>query len=221
MALSNIQKIIQREENDEICALYGAGNCCLSPEYQQFQVASHVWHSWSEERKADHLRKFREYVPNISNTFCMPTNAGRKPSYQHRDRNTTEPDIEKSISGNIISIVQHLQFHSVIPRHRLKRVWITSSHKFTKVSLKMPGKLRLTKKSWESYGCVIVSKNYLDRQVNRKRKGKMWPDVHTLPWELSQELQWDILCPHPFIWLTQRHTKSLQKQTKPCCLHLE
>ena len=72
---------------------------------KKFQVASHVWHSWSEERKAEHLRKFKEYVPNISDTFCMPANAGRKPSYQHRDRNTTEPDIvvdriEKSTSGN-------------------------------------------------------------------------------------------------------------------------
>ena len=76
MAISNIQKIIQREENDEICTLYGADNYCLSPEYQKFQVASHVWHSWSEERKADHLRKFREYIPNISDTFRMPANAG-------------------------------------------------------------------------------------------------------------------------------------------------
>ena len=81
MALSNIQKIIQREENDEIRALYGAGNYCLSPQYRKFQVASHVWHSWSKERNADHLRKFREYVPSISDTFRMPANAGRKPSY--------------------------------------------------------------------------------------------------------------------------------------------
>ena len=105
VALSNIQKIIQRKENDKIRALYGANNYCLSPEYQKFHVASHVRHSWSEERKADHLKTFREYVPNISDTFHMPANAGRKPSYQHRDRNTTEPDIvvdriEKSTSGN-------------------------------------------------------------------------------------------------------------------------
>ena len=74
-----------------------------------------MWHSWSEERKADHLRKFREYVPNISDTFRMPANAGRKPGYQHRDRNTTEPDIvvdciKKSTSGNI----QHCTTSSTI-----------------------------------------------------------------------------------------------------------
>ena len=88
VAHSNIQKIMQRKQNHEICALYGAGNYCLSPEYRKFKVASHVWHSWSEESKADHLRKFREYIPNISDTFCMPANIGWKPSYQHRDRNT-------------------------------------------------------------------------------------------------------------------------------------
>ena len=105
MALGNIHKITQREENDEIRALYGARNYCLSPEYWKFQVASHVWHSWSEERKAGHLRKFREYVPNISDIFRVPANAGRKPGYQHRDRNITEPDIvadriEKSTPGD-------------------------------------------------------------------------------------------------------------------------
>ena len=36
VALSNIQKIIQREKNGEIYPLYGAGNYCLSPVYQKF-----------------------------------------------------------------------------------------------------------------------------------------------------------------------------------------
>ena len=115
MALGKIQKIIQREENDEIRALCGAGNYCLSPEYQKFQVASHVWYSWSEERKADHLRKFREYVPNISDTFRMPPNAGRKPGYQHRDNNTTEPDIVVDrIEKNTSSDSQHRTTSSTI-----------------------------------------------------------------------------------------------------------
>ena len=77
--------------------LYEAGNYCLSPEYMKFQVASHVWHSWNEERKSDHSQsvKFKAYVPNISDTSRIPANAGRKPSYQQRERerNTTEPDI--------------------------------------------------------------------------------------------------------------------------------
>ena len=61
-------------------------------------------------------------------------------------------------------------------------------------------KLRQTNKSWGSYGSAIVWKKYLDWQDDRKRKDKFLPDVHTLPWELSQEFQWDILCPRPIVW---------------------
>ena len=112
MPFSNIQKIIQYEENDEISTPYGTDNYCMSLEYRKLQVATHVSQSWSEERKAHHLRKFREYVPNISDTFCMPANAGQKPGYQHRDRNTTEPDIvvdptDKSMPGNIQHVRQY------------------------------------------------------------------------------------------------------------------
>ena len=41
-AISNIQNIIQREQNDEIRAIYGAGNYVLSPEYKKFQGPSHM-----------------------------------------------------------------------------------------------------------------------------------------------------------------------------------
>ena len=86
------------------------------------------------------------------------------------------------------------------PGDRWKRVWITLLHKFVKVGIKMPRKLRQTNKSWGSYGSAILWKNYLDRQVGKKRKGKIWPNVHILPWRLSQELQWDILCRRQIIW---------------------
>ena len=178
VALSNIEKIIQRKENYKIRALYGAGNYCLSPEYQKLQVASHVWHSCSEERKADHLREFRKYVLNIFDTFRMPANTGQKPSYQHRKRNITEPDIvvdriEKSTSGNI----QHCATLSTIsfsdPRATTEKEFeLHHRTNLPKVGLKMPGKLRQINKSWRSSGCVIVWKNYLDRQVDRKRKAK-------------------------------------------------
>ena len=117
----------------------------------------------------------------------MPANAGRKPSYQHMDRNTTEPyivvaRIEKSTSGNSqYCITLYNIMHNFIqgsPDNRWKRVWITSSHKFAKVGLKMPGKYRQTNKSWGSFGCVIVWKNYLDIKVDKERKGKLWPDMY-------------------------------------------
>lgn len=58
-AVSNIQTLIKREETDEVRAIYGAGNYVLSNEYKIFKVQSHLWHSWSTDRKQDHVEKFR------------------------------------------------------------------------------------------------------------------------------------------------------------------
>ena len=58
-AVSNLHAVIKREENDEVRAIYGAGNYVLSSQYKNFQVQSHVWHAWNENRKRDHIDKFR------------------------------------------------------------------------------------------------------------------------------------------------------------------
>ena len=58
-AVANLHTMVKREENDEVRAVYGAGNYVLSNPYKKFQVQSHIWHSWSEERKRDHIDKFR------------------------------------------------------------------------------------------------------------------------------------------------------------------
>ena len=92
-AISNIPNVIQREQNDEIRAIYGAGNYVLSPEYKKFQGPSHRWHSWSEQRKKDHISKFHQYSPTVDDTFAKPSNSGRKPGYQRRQRNVSEPNI--------------------------------------------------------------------------------------------------------------------------------
>ena len=78
-------------------------------------MASHVWHSWSEERKADHLSRFREYVSSISNTFCMLADVSRKTDYQRRDGNTTKPGIGVDcIERNASSDSEHCTTSSTI-----------------------------------------------------------------------------------------------------------
>ena len=37
-------------------SMLSMGQATISLEYRKFQIASHVWHSWSEEKKADHLK---------------------------------------------------------------------------------------------------------------------------------------------------------------------
>lgn len=76
-----------RQENDEIRAIYGAGNYTLSTAYSKFNVDSSRWHSWGEDRRRDHVEKFRHYQPTPSDFFRKPKNVGRKPGAENRIRN--------------------------------------------------------------------------------------------------------------------------------------
>ena len=65
----------------------------LSAAYKQFFVPSVTWHNWTVERKKDHVQKFRNNKPNVSDNFQKPKNAGRKPSYAKTIRTSPDPDI--------------------------------------------------------------------------------------------------------------------------------
>lgn len=76
-----------RQENDEIRAIYGAGNYSLSIPYSRFKVDSSRWHSWGEDKRREHVEKFRAYQPTPSNFFRKPRNVGRKQGFSERRRN--------------------------------------------------------------------------------------------------------------------------------------
>ena len=92
-AIGNIQKVSDRQNSEEIRAIYGAGNYVLSAAYKQFFVPSATSHNWTVERKKDHVIKFRNYKPNVSDNFQKPKNAGRKANYAKRIRTSPNPDI--------------------------------------------------------------------------------------------------------------------------------
>ena len=92
-AIGNNQKVSDRQNSEEVRAIYGAGNYVLSAAYKQFFVPSATWHNWTVERKKDHVIKFRNYKPNVSDNFQKPKNAGRKANYAKRIRTSPNPDI--------------------------------------------------------------------------------------------------------------------------------
>ena len=57
-----------------------------SPPYKDWKLPSHIWHSWSPERRERHLKEFRNYVPSLDDSFSKPQNVGRKPGYHRRQR---------------------------------------------------------------------------------------------------------------------------------------
>ena len=64
----------------------------MNKPYKKFLVQSIEWHSWSDSRRRDHVKKFQQYVPCMTDRFSKPKSSGRKPSYQKRHR-SLEPDV--------------------------------------------------------------------------------------------------------------------------------
>ena len=105
--IGNIQKLSDQKDSEEVQAIYGAGSYgFFFAAYKQFFVPSATWHNWTVEWKKDHVQKFQNYKPNVSNNFKKLKNAGCKPNYAKRIKTSPNPDIvmdrleEVSVSTN-------------------------------------------------------------------------------------------------------------------------
>ena len=59
-------------------AFYGQGDFRLAPSYEQFYREPTIYLSCSQERKQDHMRKFLQFTPSITDTYKKPSNGGLK-----------------------------------------------------------------------------------------------------------------------------------------------
>ena len=90
-ALETIKALIEREESDEIMALYGNGNYVLSSAYKSWFMPR--WHSLSPEEKRRYFERFCSAKPSIESTFSKPANSGRKANHRVRSRSDAAPTI--------------------------------------------------------------------------------------------------------------------------------
>ena len=88
--IKNLQRLSDRQDVEEVRALYGSGNYSIAEPYKRFCIQSSEWHSWDENRRKDHVRKFRSFVPGKTDLFSKPRNSGRKPSKRPK---RSEPDL--------------------------------------------------------------------------------------------------------------------------------
>ena len=68
-AARSLQGLIEMEENDGVRMIYDAGNYMLPVPYFKFQVGSTQWHSRSKEKRTDHVQKFSDYCPAVSDFY--------------------------------------------------------------------------------------------------------------------------------------------------------
>ena len=90
--IGTLRNIAERQQDDEIRALYGSGPYKSSKEYLRFSVDSLKWHSMSSEERKKHVLVFRNYKPSLEDQFKKTKQSGRKPSDRTRKRKP-EPEI--------------------------------------------------------------------------------------------------------------------------------
>ena len=66
--------------------MYGAGSYTVNEPYKKFLVQSNEWYSWSNSKRRNHVNKFGQYVPCMTDRFPKPKTSGRKPTYKNRHR---------------------------------------------------------------------------------------------------------------------------------------
>ena len=71
-AVSTMKAIIERQQNEEIMALYGSGPYKLSKEFKRFEKESVVWHSMTEGDRRKHVERFQSYKPTLEDYFIKP-----------------------------------------------------------------------------------------------------------------------------------------------------
>ena len=49
--IKNLQWLSDRQDTEEVKALYGAGNYSIAGPYKRFCIESSEWHSWDEKSK--------------------------------------------------------------------------------------------------------------------------------------------------------------------------
>ena len=92
--IDSIEKIITRQEEQEILVIYGSDTYTLAESWKsKFGRDSAVWHSWSTERREKHVEAMRKFIPTLSETLPKPKHCGRKPGQQSRDRKRLAPDV--------------------------------------------------------------------------------------------------------------------------------
>ena len=90
--VNTLKKIIDRQQGDEIRAIYGSGPYKLSRECDKFSIDNLKWHSMASEERKKHVLAFRNYIPSLEDQFTKPAKSGRKPSHQTRKRKPV-PDV--------------------------------------------------------------------------------------------------------------------------------
>ena len=87
------KSLVERQQDEEVRAIYRSGPYRLSDCYQKFEVDSVKWHSMDPEARMKHVEQFRRYTATLDDQFDKPKSSDKKPSDRKRTR---KPDFESA-----------------------------------------------------------------------------------------------------------------------------
>ena len=63
--ISTLKKLVDRQEDDKVRAIYGSGPYRLSAQYAKFQMHSVKWDSLDAEKRRKHVSLFPQHIPTV------------------------------------------------------------------------------------------------------------------------------------------------------------
>ena len=94
--MKRFKSLEERQQDEEVRAIYWSGPYRLSDHYKRFEVDSVKWHSMDPEVQMKHVERFQRYRPTLDDQFHQPKSSGRKPSDRNRIR---KPDFKSVLTG--------------------------------------------------------------------------------------------------------------------------
>ena len=90
--IDTLKKIVDRQQDDEVRAIYGSGPYKLSRDYLKFSVDNLKWHTMTSDQRKKQVLALRNDPPSLEDQFTKPIKSGRKPCDRTRKRKP-EPDV--------------------------------------------------------------------------------------------------------------------------------
>ena len=77
-SVSTLKEMVDRQEEDEVIAIYGSGPYHLSTQYAKFQMDSVKWHSLDAKKRRKNASLFQQHNPAMAQEFKKAQKSGKR-----------------------------------------------------------------------------------------------------------------------------------------------
>ena len=94
--ISTLKKLVDRQEDNEIRAIYGSGSFHLNIQYAKFQMDSVKWHFLDAKKQRYKVSLFWQHIQTMKQEFKNPQKSEKKANEKQRKRMETSQMVKES-----------------------------------------------------------------------------------------------------------------------------